>query len=397
VSAPGVQAGQPGTTYDVVIVGAGIQGLSTAYELAKRGVTNVAVLDRSWPGGGASGRNGELIRSIFSSREWVGLFDHSLRRWHDLSAELDMNVLFSPSGYLVLATTDGQWANCQRDHRYHGTQGVESTLLSQAEVLDLVPSINPELVRGGIVQPDGGFAHHDAVNWGYLRAAARRGVEVFSGVTVTGLTRSGTRVTGVETSHGPISAGLVVNAAGGGALDMNAWAGIELPMVTSRLEMLVTEPLAPFLRPGLAALELLGYCHQTARGEFVGGTELHHVDESRSQNSTWDLLQDMATKWVQLFPLLAGARLLRHWAGTVTQAADLAPVIGTVPEVDGYLMSCGWVYGFMGAPGAATLLAEQIVTGTTSPILAPFSPRRLVDGQLIAESSLVVPTGEEAS
>ncbi|MFD1827062.1 NAD(P)/FAD-dependent oxidoreductase [Mumia zhuanghuii] len=395
MSAPGVRAGDPDASYDVVVIGAGIQGLSTAYELAKRGVKRIAVLDRAWPGGGASGRNGELIRSIFSSPEWVGLFDLSLTRWHQLSAELEMNVLFSSSGYLVLASTDEQWANCERDHAYHRSEGVDSDLLSQADVLALVPALNPDVVRGGVVQPSGGFAHHDAVNWAYLKAGARRGVEVYCDLTVTGLTTAAGRVTGVQTSRGPIAAGLVLNAAGGNALDVNAWAGITLPMVTSRLEMLVTEPLAPFLRQGLAALALLGYCHQTARGEFVGGTERHHVDESRSQNSTWDLLADMATKWVTLFPLLSGARLLRNWAGTVTQAADLAPVIGSVPDVEGYVMTCGWVYGFMGAPGASTLLAEEIVTGTPSPVLAPFSPRRLTEGRMIAESSLVVPTGED--
>jgi sarcosine oxidase subunit beta len=397
VTLPGVSSGALRTRYDAVVVGAGIQGLATAYELAKRGMRDVLVVDRSWPGGGASGRNGELVRSIFATREWSTLFDVSLKRWSELSAELDFNILFSPSGYLVLASTDQQWANCRRDHEAHGRLGIKSSLLGESDVRDLVPHLNPELIRGGILQAGGGFAHHDAVNWGYLQAAARLGVDIHAGVTVTGIDVTRGRTTGVRTSAGDVATPLVVNAAGGGALKLNSLVGIELPMVEARLEMLVTEPLAPFLRQGLAALEIMGYCHQTARGEFVGGTEISGVDTTTSQNSTWELLRDMATKWSHLFPRLAAARILRHWAGTVTQSADLAPVIGSVPEVDGYVMSCGWVYGFMGAPGTAQLLADEIVTGRRSPVLEPFSPQRLTEGRLIAETSLVVPLHEEMS
>jgi len=387
---PGVHDGPLARTYDVVIVGAGIQGVGLAYELAKRGVRRIAVLDRSWPGNGASGRNGEMIRSAFSSPEWINLFPHSLRRWHRLSAELDFNVLFSPDGYVVLASTEQQWSNLQRDARTQAAHGLRTELLDAAAMRELLPAANPELVRGGILQRDAGFAHHDAVVWAYLRAAARLGVEVHAGVEVTGVRVSGGRVTGVTTAKGEVSAPIVVNAAGGGALAINAMAGVKLPMVQSRLELLVTEPMRPFLRTAVAPLELLGYCHQTKRGEFVGGTELPYTDQSASLNGTYRLLRDMAAKWVRLFPVLSGARLLRHWAGTVTQYKDLAPVIGEMPGLSGYVVTIGWVYGFMGAPAAAELLAEAIVTGRVSPVLAPFSPQRVLEGRVIAETSLVV-------
>lgn len=389
---PGIREGVPRRGYDVVIVGAGVQGLALAYELARRGTRSVAVLDRSWPGSGASGRNGELIRSAFASTQWCGLFDHSLRRWRGLSAELGTNLLFNRHGYIVLASTDAQWRACQSDHARHRDLGIDTDLLDARDVRRLIPDANPELIRGGVLQPDAGFAHHDIVVWAYLAAAARLGVEVFTDVPVEEVRTHKGHVCGVRAGGRAIDTAVVVNAAGGAAAELNAYAGVDIDLRASRLEMLATEPLRPFLRYGLAVPELMGYAHQTARGEFVGGTELAEPDHSSSLNATYALLRDMATKWVRLFPSLAGARLLRHWAGTVSQAADLAPVIGPVDELEGYLVTCGWVYGFMGAPGAADLLADSIVTGRTSAVLEQFAPSRLREGRLINETSLVVPT-----
>lgn len=389
---PGVHDGDPRGGYDVVIVGAGIQGLALAYELARRGTRSVAVLDRSWPGSGASGRNGELIRSAFASSQWCGLFDHSLHRWRGLSAELGANLLFNRHGYIVLASTDAQWRACQDAHDRHRELGIRSELVDAPEMRRLIPDANPELIRGGVLQPDAGFAHHDIVVWAYLAAARRLGVEVFTGVSVEDVRTGNGRVHGVRAGGHEIDATVVVNAAGGAAAEMNAYAGVDVALRASRLEMLATESLRPFLRYGLAVPELMGYAHQTARGEFVGGTELAEPDHSASLNGTYALLRDMATKWVRLFPALAGARLLRHWAGTVTQTADLAPVIGPADELAGYFLTCGWVYGFMGAPGAADLLADYIVTGQRPTLLEPFAPSRLREGRLIHEPSLVVPT-----
>lgn len=389
---PGVATGRPKAGYDVVVVGAGVQGLATAYELARSGVTNVAVLDRSWPGGGASGRNGEMIRSSFSSREWAQLFDLSLRRFSELSAELDFNILFSPSGYLVLSTTDEELRQQHLVAAKQAEYGVQSEVFDAAEVRRLVPHANPDLARGGIFQRRAGFAHHDAVVWGYLRAAARAGVSVFSDFGVHAVLTSGGRVTGVRTDRGDIAADVVVNAAGAYSDDLNLTADVRLPLVKARLEMIVTEPVKPFLRCAVATPHLLGYCHQTARGEFVGGTELPGHDETDSLNTTYHMLRDMATKWVRLFPDLGGVRILRNWAGTVSQAPDLAPVLGEAPGVSGYHLSIGWVYGFMGAPAAGRLLAESIATGRVPAVMAPFAARRLLEGRSIAESTLVVTT-----
>lgn len=388
---PGVSTQPLRSGYDTVIIGAGVQGLAIAYELAKRGHTDVLVVDRSWPGGGASGRNGELIRSAFASPEWTELFELSRQKWMALSQELNYNVLFNRTGYTVLASTEQQWSQLQTDHAFQRTSGISSHLLDEHEARKVLPAANPDLVRGGIIQEDAGFAHHDSVVAGYLENAARMGVQIASGIEVTSLIREQDRVVGITTASGEtVRARFVVNAAGGQAIHINEMVDLELPLIAARLEMIVTQPVKPFLRPGVAALELLGYCHQTGRGEFVGGTELSVPDETESLNGTWPLLRDIATKFVRLFPELAGVNLLRHWAGTVSQTPDIAPYLGPVEEIPGLLLTVGWVYGFMGAPATGELFAEYIVTGNLDPRIAAFSIDRARTGTWITEGSLVV-------
>lgn len=388
---PGVSQSPLQKGYDTIIIGAGVQGLAIAYELAKLGHTDVLVVDRSWPGGGASGRNGELIRSAFASREWCDLFELSRQKWLNLSEELNYNVLFNRTGYGVLASTEAQWQQIKTDHEFQRTLGIKTLLLDERDARTLLPAANPDHVRGAVLQEQAGFAHHDSVVAGYLENAARLGVQIVSGITVTNLLRQGDRVTGITTSTGDqVQARIVVNAAGGQAEHINVMADLRLPLVAARLEMIVTQPVRPFLKPGLAALELMGYCHQTGRGEFVGGTELPLADETESLNGSWSLLQDMATKFVQLFPELAGVNLLRHWAGTVSQTPDIAPYLGPVEQVPGFVLSIGWVYGFMGAPAAGELLAAYIHHGELDPRMTAFGIERAATGSWIAEGSLVV-------
>lgn len=397
MSLPGVSTAPLRSGYDTVIIGAGVQGLAIAYELAKLGHADVLVLDRSWPGGGASGRNGELIRSAFASREWCEFFELSRQKWMTLSQELDYNVLFNRTGYAVLASTEEQWSNLRRDHAFQQSIGIPSELVDAAEARKILPAANPDYVRGIVIQNDAGFAHHDSVVAGYLLGASRKGIQVSVGHEVVGLLREGERVIGVKLASGDtVTARYVVNAAGGQAPEINAMADLAFPLVAARLEMIVTQPVRPFLKPGVAALEMLGYCHQTGRGEFVGGTELPRVDASDSLNGTWTVLKDIATKFVTLFPDLAGVRLLRHWAGTVSQTADLAPVLGPTERVPGLLLTVGWVYGFMGAPAAGELLAKYIVTGDIDERMAPFNLERTLTGDWIREGSLVVDMDIEA-
>jgi sarcosine oxidase, subunit beta len=395
---PGTRTGELRKAYDVVVIGGGIQGLALAYELAKLGVERIAVLERGYPGCGASGRNGEMIRSAFASPEWIRFFDESLRRWQTLSAELEFNVLFTPAGYLILASTP-ELGEAQRGyiHRQHEL-GLHTEVLEAAQVRELCPALNPDLVAGGILQHDGGFAHHDACVWGYAQAAARKGVEIHPYTTVTSVFVAGGVVRGVSAlkasaardSAVTVATPLVIDAAGGHAADVAAMAGIEVPVKTFRLEMMATESLTPFLRPAVSAPAIMGYCHQTTRGEFVGGTEPGGSEPSTSLRSTVSAVRHAADRFARLIPALAGARMMRQWTGLVTETADVAPVLGPVPEVQGFILDCGWVYGFMGAPGAAALLAEYVATGRMPEVLAPFGIERLRSGRLIPETSLVV-------
>jgi sarcosine oxidase subunit beta len=391
---PGACTGELRRSYDVVVVGAGVQGLAVAYELARRGAGRVAVLDAAYPGAGASGRNGELIRSAFASREWIGLFDQSLRRWRTLSAELDFNVLFTAAGYAVLAASDDEVAAFRGHVRLQRALGLRTRVLEAEETVELAPALAGGQVRGAMYQPGGGFAHHDAVVWGYARAAARLGAEVHAYTQVTAVDTASGRVTGLRTSRGRIATPVVVDAAGGHAADVARLAGVEVPLRTYVLEAMVTEPLRPFLRPALSSPRHLAYCHQTTRGEFVGGTEPVRLREEQDLRSSFAGVRDMAVKFTRLFPSLAGVRLMRHWAGVCTQADDVAPVLGPAPELAGFYLDCGWVYGFMGAPAGGALLGQLIVEGRTPELLAPFTVERLREGRLIQEPSLVVSAGE---
>lgn len=391
MSIPGVTRRPLRDSYEVVIAGGGLQGIALAYELAGLGVRDVAVVDASWPGAGASGRNGEMIRSAFASEEWTRLFDASLRRWHGLSAELDFNTLFTPAGYVVVATTDEEVESLRAQLAVHERLGVRSEWLDTAELRKLLPAAAPDVLTAGVWQPHGGFAHHDAVLWAYARAAARRGVEIHAHAPVEAVDVAAGRVRGVTIAGRRVATPVLVNATGAFARELASLAGVDLPTRRYLLEIVVTESLRPFLRPAVASLALMSYCHQTSRGEFVGGTEFKAVNPYDDMVVTLEALRDIASKFVRLFPQLAGARVVRHWSGLVDNAPDVSPVLGPAPGVEGFFLDSGWTYGFMGAPGAAALLARWIVDGRPDPVVAPFGFERFRTGRLIREGAIVVP------
>lgn len=380
------------SSYDVVIIGGGVQGLSLAYNLAKKGLHSVAVLEKSYIGSGASGRNGEMIRSAFGSKEWIRLFNLSLQLWEKLSDELDFNVMFTRCGYLVLAAISDEIKAYRTFVDLQKSFGLDTRLINQDEVLHRIPAINPEMAAGGIFQPGGGFARHDAVLWAYEKAARRLRVDIIPFTEVKDIIIENNVVTCVKTTEGNIATRTVVNAAGGHAKKIAAMAGVELPTQVYRLEMLATEPLKPFLPVAVSSPHTLSYMHQTTRGEFVGGTETAHIAPVESIRSTGGAVQDMAGKFVHLFPGLSGVKLMRQWAGIVDMAPDASPVLGPVAGAKGFVLDCGWVYGFMGAPAAGKLLADFILAGKMPSDIRPFNFNRFAEGKLIQDLSLAVST-----
>jgi sarcosine oxidase subunit beta len=379
-------------TYDVIIVGGGVQGLSLAYNLAKRGVKRVAVLEKSYIGSGSSGRNGEMIRSAFGSEEWIRFFDISLKLWETLSIELDFNVMFTRCGYLVLAATLDERAIFTELVDLQKALGLDTRLLGHEAVMDWIPALNPEAATGGIFQSGGGFARHDAVVWAYEKACRRMNIHVRPFTEAKEILVENSTVRGVMTSDGKFVSTTVVNAAGGHAREIAGMAGIQLPTDVYRLEMLATEPLKPFLPGAVSSPHTLSYMHQTTRGEFVGGAEAARIKPLKSLRSTCTAIKDMTAKFVWLFPGLSRVKLMRQWAGIVDMAPDASPILGPVPGVEGFVLDCGWVYGFVGAPAAGSLLADYIVSGVMPPAIQPFQIDRFKKGRLIRDLSLAVPT-----
>ena len=376
--------------YDVVIVGGGVQGLSLAYHLARKGLRRVAVIEKSYIGSGASGRNGEMIRSAFASEEYIRLFDKSLQLWKTLSAELGFNVMFTRPGYLVLASTPDELDSYRTYIRLQKELGLDVRLIEADEVLRLVPALNPQLTAGGILQLNAGFARHDAVVWAYARASRRLGVDIFSHTEVIDIVAKSGAVTGVRTTRGDIETRTVVNAAGAFAGQLAGMVGLNLPLEIYRLEMIVTEPLKPFLPVALSSPHIMGYMHQTTRGEFAGGAEVEGRLPFCGVKSTLAAVQVMARKFTQLFPGLGGARLMRQWAGVVSKTQDRAPLLGRVDEVEGFILSAAWGgFGFMGSPAGGKLMAELILTGEAAPEIRPFSLQRFKAGKLITEPTIV--------
>ena len=237
----------------------------------------VALFEKSYLGSGASGRNGEMIRSAFGSREWIGLWDKSLKLWEDLAAELDFNVMFTRHGYLILATNDKEFENLKQNWQTQQEFGLATEILDAEEVLRLIPDINPDMVAGGLLQTNAGFARHDAAIWGYARAARRLKADIFPFTEATGIVVEADRVRAVKTSRGEVETPIVVNTAGAHDRSIAQMAGLDLPTEVRRVEIMVTEPLKPFLPKAVSAPGLTAYMHQSARGEFIGGASEEDV------------------------------------------------------------------------------------------------------------------------
>jgi len=379
--------------YEVVIIGAGVHGLATAYYLARdHGVRDVAVLDKWYIGSGASGRNTAIIRSNYRTPEAVPFYDESVRLYQGLSRDLNYNVLFSQQGHLTLAHTDAGVKTLRERAEVNRLLGVDSRVIAPAEIQRLVPAmdVSPHArhpIQAALYHPPGGIIRHDAVVWGYARAADRLGVEIHPYTEATGIKRHNGGVAGVATSQGDIRTGTVVNATAGWCSTIARMVGVDLPIVTHPLQALVTEALKPLLDKVIVSATLHVYVSQTDRGELVIGEEINPY-ASYSSRSTLEFLENAASHTLELFPALHGVRVLRQWAGLCDMTPDFSPIMGTVDGVKGFILDVGWgTYGFKAGPVSGKRIAELIATSRTPDLLRPFRLSRFAEGALVGEKA----------
>jgi sarcosine oxidase subunit beta len=382
-------AGALKDAYDVVIVGGGSHGLATAYYLRQHGITNVAVLEKSYIGSGAAGRNTTILRSNYKTPEGARFYDASIKLYERLSGALDFNVLFSQRGHLTLAHSDRARFVMANRAEVNRLQGIDSRLIGRDEIQRLAPAMNIDEsavypVQAALYHPPGGIIRHDAVVWGFARGADAGGAEIHPYTEVLGFDRTGDRISAVRTNRGTVKAGVVLNCTAGWSTLIADMAGVPLPITTHILQACVTEPVKPLLDVVIVSSQMHVYISQTDRGEFVMGSEIEPWTTYRMQN-TLNFLQDLTRHTLELFPQLEHARLLRAWAGLCDLSPDYSPILGRT-EVENFHVSAGWgTYGFKAAPIVGHTLAELVATGRTPDLIAPFALERFYTDDLVSE------------
>lgn len=378
------------STYDVVIVGGGIHGLATAYYLAKNhGIDRVAVIEKGYIGGGGSGRNTAIIRANYLTPEGSRFYDRSVHLYERLSDDLNFNIMFEQRGHMTLAHSDASLRTMRWRAEVNKLQGIDSEVIGPDGVKALAPMIDTSRrvghpIEGALWHPPGGIARHDAVVWGYARGADRLGVHIHQQTEVTGIDVDAGRVTGVQTSRGPISAPVVVNCTAGWSSIISAMAGVRLPITTTPLQAAVTEPVQHFLHPVVVSGTLHVYVSQTARGELVFGAAVDPYTSYKT-NGSLEFTEGLASHILELMPSVGKMRLLRQWAGLCDMTPDYAPIISGTP-VDGFYVDVGWgTWGFKAGPVAGEQTAELVATGRTPELIAAFGYDRFLEGTLTAE------------
>ena len=384
---------EPKSNYDVIIIGGGGHGLATAYYLASvHGIRNVAVLEKSWIGGGNTGRNTTLVRSNYRLPQLHNFFEFGLKMWEQLSDELNYNVMFSPRGALMLGHSDSDMVRLAERGDAMRVNGIDGELLSRDQVAKLEPQLDMSRgarfpIEGGLIQRRGGTARHDAVAWGYARAADQLGVDIIQKCEVTGFIRQGGAVVGVETTRGAIGAGRVGICVAGHSGHVAAMAGLKLPIESQTLQALVTEGVKPMINGVIMSQSLHCYISQSDKGGIVMGGDPDNWP-SYAQRGQPMVTEGAIAQAVALVPALSRLRMLRTWGGVTDMSFDGSPIIGTTP-VDNLFLNGGWCYGgFKATPASGWTYAHTLATGAPHALNAPFDLDRFRRGDTIDENGV---------
>ena len=383
---------QPRQRYDVIVIGGGGHGLATAYYLAKEyGIRNVAVIEKGWLGGGNTGRNTTVVRSNYFYPESARLYDLSLRLYEGLSRDIGFNIMLSQRGILTLAHNTHQLEMLARWLNAMHLNGIDGEILKPSEIREWVPLLNDSPtarypVKGAVLQRRAGVARHDAVAWGYARAADALGVDIIQNCEVVGFLREGDRIVGVETSRGELRAPKVALAVAGHTSVLAAKAGFRLPVTSHALQAFVTEPVKPVLSCVVMSMSTGAYVSQSDKGELVTGGALD-LYPSYAQRGNLPTLQGTVAGLLELFPCFSRMRMLRQWAGVVDVVHDSSPIIDAAP-VKGLYLNCGWgTGGFKAIPGGGLVFAHLLATGRQHPAAEGFSLERFTRGAMIDEGA----------
>ncbi|NQW01169.1 MAG: sarcosine oxidase subunit beta family protein [Rhodospirillales bacterium] len=381
---------EPKKHYNAIIIGGGGHGLATAYYLAKEhGLTNIAVIEKGWLGGGNTGRNTTIIRSNYLWDESAAIYDKALQLYEGLSQDLNYNIMLSQRGVLNLAHNLHDVRELKRRVHAIRLNGIDSEYLSPAQIKEMIPiiDISPSIrypVMGASLQRRGGVARHDAVAWGFARAADARGVDIIQQCEVTGILREGGRVTGVETTRGTIHAPKVGIVTAGHTSVLAAMAGIRLPITSYPLQAMVTEPVKPILNSVVMSNAVHCYVSQSDKGELVLGAGIDGYN-SYTQRGSLHIVEEQLAAVCMLFPIFSRLRIMRKWGGIVDTCPDASPIISKTP-VEGLYINGGWgTGGFKATPGSGWAFAHTMARDEPHALNAPYALDRFTSGALIAE------------
>lgn len=383
---------EPKPNYDVVIIGGGGHGLATAYYLAKQhGLKHVAVLEKGWLGGGNTGRNTTNVRSDYMFPESAALYDFSLKLYEKLAHELNFNLMVSQRGWMTLIHNQHQMESARHKANWLQCNGVDGKIIYRDQVRRMLPLMNMDAnprfpVLGAFYQRRGGTIRHDAVAWGYARAADQLGVDIIQNCEVTGFEFDGEKISGIKTSRGRIQTGRVGVAVAGHTSEITRMAGFKMPVTSYCLQAMVSEPVKPVVAHALLSPGTSVYINQTQKGELVIGGMLD-IYNSHAQRGNFPTIEKVITAAVEMFPSFGQMRLMRHWSGIVDLVPDSSPILGQTP-VDNMYVNCGWgTGGFKAIPAGGYLLAHSIATGHPHTLAEPFGLNRFRSNRLIDEGA----------